>query len=180
MGACRRRRGLLPADPIQAWRRPLSAAARRWSGRARLARADGERGRQGAVQAAFDMRMHPCPLAQLEPDPLQRARPGQGRRRDALARAHKQHIASRTHVERPPHHHRIEAAADRAGHISRPATPTTSKLPHRAATGHISVYTCAGRPARRRAVRRVSRNSRQPKYFTSSQDDAEMSCRLRA
>jgi hypothetical protein len=61
-----------------------------WTG---LARANGERSGQGPVQAPFDLRVHPCPLAQLGPAAINRARHRKGPRRRALVRPHQQHPA---------------------------------------------------------------------------------------
>lgn len=63
-----------PPTQIQARHRSLPAATRRRPRRTGMARANGERRGQGPIQAPVDLRMHPCPLAQLGPAAIDRAR----------------------------------------------------------------------------------------------------------
>ena len=84
VGASRRCRGVLSADPIQERRRSLSAAPRRRRRGSGVAGPDGKRSRQGAVQGPHHLRMHPCPLAQLGPAAIARARHRKGPRRRAV------------------------------------------------------------------------------------------------
>ena len=75
----------------------LSRRRRRHIG---LAGPDGEHSGQGAVQIPLDLRMHSCPLAQLGPAAIDRARPRKGPRRRALVRAHQQYLAGPSHGQR--------------------------------------------------------------------------------
>lgn len=81
-------RGLCP--PTQSSTGPtLPAATWRRSGvfawRARMKSEE-----EGPIQASFDLRVHPRPLAQLEPAGTERTRHRKGPRRRALVRAHQQ------------------------------------------------------------------------------------------
>ncbi|MHC2434236.1 transposase [Bradyrhizobium sp. USDA 4451] len=93
MGLCRGHRYLLSAHSIQARYRSLSTAARRRSGGVGLACANGERRGQGPIQVPVDLRVHPCPLAQLGPAAIDRARHRKGPCRRALVRPRQQHPA---------------------------------------------------------------------------------------
>ena len=98
------------------------------AGRAGLAGPDGERSRQGAVQAPLDLRMHPCPLAQLGPAAIDRARHRKGPRRGALVRAHQQHPA------RPSPRQRIKGEpSTRFPPTDSQPNPPSHRHPHRAA-----------------------------------------------
>ena len=83
---------------------PVPAESRRWSGRARLAKPDGEPGGQGcststrAICECIHARWRNWNLIRF--NVRGQAKVGAVH---ALARARKQHIASRAHVERPPH-----------------------------------------------------------------------------
>jgi hypothetical protein len=93
VGTWRRHRGLLSTDQIQERRRSLFAPERRRSRGLGLACSHGQRSRQSTVPSPLDLRMHPCPLAQLGPQAIDRARHRQGPRRRALVRTHQQHPA---------------------------------------------------------------------------------------
>ena len=120
VGAWRRHRGLLSADPIQERCRSFFAPARRRPRGAGLARPHGQRSRQGAVPRPLDLRMHPCPLAQLGPQAIDRARHRQGPRRRALVRAHQQHPARTSPRQRI-------AAPNHSGGTAKPASALPSR-----------------------------------------------------
>src|SRR5947209_5432206 len=60
MGSCERHQTVVPAGAEQAWQRSLCAARRRQTGGGGLAPADGERGRQSALQGTLQGRVPLC------------------------------------------------------------------------------------------------------------------------
>src|SRR5215475_6864999 len=66
-----------------------------------MARPNGERSRQGAVQGPPHLRMHPCPLAELGPAAAHRARDREGPSSRPLVRTGQQYLGG------PPPRHRI-------------------------------------------------------------------------
>ena len=88
-----RYRGLLSSAQIQERCRSLFTPGQRRSWSSGLACSHGQRSRPGTVQSPHDLRMHPCPMAELGPQAIDRTRHREGPSRRALVRTHQQHPA---------------------------------------------------------------------------------------
>lgn len=143
-GSRSRGRDLLSAHPIQARRRSLSAASWRRRRGVGLAGSDGQRSGQGTVQTPPDLRMHPCPLTQLGPAALDRARHPESPCRCALLRTRQQHLARsspRQRLEGQPSTqtlttHATASPQQSAGHLRRPEDISTIRKPANPKASH--------------------------------------------